>query len=148
MFMGTIKPQVYIKFNPQLLPAQIGLVENQPMDHVGHKIKTALEAKGITQMALAELVGVSNNAVTKWVKTGKVAKENIPKVAAALGMSIADFFDGPEDDLVHAIYLLQDKKLRQLLYAAEPLSDYKKDVLISTSHAFAEQPRQNDSDKK
>lgn len=117
--------------------------DHQPMDHVGLKIKAALDAKGITQMALAEKVGVSNNAVTKWVKTGKVAKENIPKIAKVLGMSITDFFEEKDEELVRALYLLQDPKLKALLFAAEPLAEYKKDVLIQTSIALAEHPKQN-----
>lgn len=143
MFMASIKPQVYKQFNPQLLPSMTGSDENKPMNHVGYKIKAAIEAKGITQMALAEAVGVSNNAVTKWVKTGKVAKENIPKIIKELGMSIADFFECQDEDLVHALYLLKDPKLRALLFAAEPLSEYKKDVLVQTSIALAEQPKQS-----
>lgn len=113
------------------------------MNHVGYKIKAALDAQGITQMALAEAVGVSNNAVTKWVKTGQIAKENIPKVAKILGMSITDFFEGQNDDLVHALYLLKDPKLRALLFASEKLPEYKKDILVQTSAALAEQSKQN-----
>lgn len=145
MFMDTIKPQVYFKFNHQLLPVNICSVENQPMEDVGKKIKAAIVAKGITQSALAEMVGVSNFAVTKWVKTGKVSKENIPKVAQALGMPITDFFDVQDDDLAHALYMLQDPKLRALLFAAEPLPEYKKDILVKTSAALAEHPKSEDN---
>lgn len=114
------------------------------MNQLGLKIKAAIEAKGITQMALAEAVGVSNNAVTKWVKTGKVAKKNISKVAKELGMSAIDFLgDQPDEDLVRAMYLLKDPKMRALLFAAESLPEYKKDMLVQTSIAFAEQPKPN-----
>lgn len=112
------------------------------MKHVGHKIKAAIEAKGITQMALAEAVGVSSNAVTKWVRTGKIAKANIPKVAKELGMSLSDFFEGEEDDLEHALLILQDPKLRALFFSAEKLSENKKSALVQTSIALAEPAEQ------
>lgn len=138
MFMESIKPQVYLQFNPLLLPHGFDLIQNQLMVHVGHKIKAKLLAKGLTQMALADIVGVSNNAVTKWIKTGQVGKENIPKVAAALDMLVMDFLDMQDDDLVHALYLLNDPKLRAILLAAELLSEHKKDILVNTSIALAE----------
>lgn len=94
-------------------------------------------------MSLAEKVGVSNNAVTKWIKTGKVAKDNIPKIAKILDMSITDFFADNDDEIMHVLYLLQDPKLKAILLAAEPLAEYKKDALLQTSIALAEQPRQN-----
>lgn len=113
------------------------------MNTIGLKIKEALKAKKMTQMSLAEAVGVSNNAVTKWIKSGKVAKENIPKISSILGMPITDFFAESDDELKHVYQLLQNPKLKQLLLVAEPLSDRKVDVLISTSIALAEQPKQN-----
>jgi transcriptional regulator with XRE-family HTH domain len=146
--MERIKPQVEIHFNPKLLPMYRLNLENQPMNKIGLKIKAAIEAKGITQMALAEIIGVSNNAVTKWIKTGQIGKENIPKIAEALNLSIADFFDAPEGDLVHALYLLKDPKLRALLFASENLSEYKKDILVQTSTALAEQPSEGTNGNK
>lgn len=142
--MPNIKPQVYFNFNRRFLPSSASSIENKPMMHIGHKIKAAIKAKGITQMALAEVVGVSNNAVTKWVRTGKVSKKNIPKVAKALGMPTTDFLDGqPDEDLARALRILQDPKLRALFFAAEPLAEYQKDFLIQKSIEIKEQPKQN-----
>ena len=87
IFMGSIKPHVYFNFNHQLLPSLNICADNLRMNKIGLKIKAALTSKGLTQMSLAEKVGVSNNAVTKWIKTGKVAKDNIPKIAKILDMS-------------------------------------------------------------
>lgn len=117
------------------------------MIHIGNKIKAAIEAKGITQTALAEIVGVSNNAVTKWIRTGKVSKKNIPKVAHALGMSSTDFLDAQEDgDLARALRILKDPKLRALFFVAEPLAEYELDFLIQKSIEIAEHPKQNKND--
>lgn len=40
------------------------------------------------QAWLAEELGVSDNAVSKWKKSGQIKSENIPSVAKALGISI------------------------------------------------------------
>jgi hypothetical protein len=44
---------------------------------VGKLIKTRLKELKKTQGWLAEECGVSNVAVTKWIKSGKVSRENI-----------------------------------------------------------------------
>lgn len=106
------------------------------MNKIGLKIKEALKAKNMTQMALAEAVGVSNNAVTKWIKSGKVAKDNILKISSILEMPLTDFFTESDDELMHVYQILQNPKLKQLLLAAEPLTDYKVDILINTSLAL------------
>jgi transcriptional regulator with XRE-family HTH domain len=108
------------------------------MNQIGQKIKAAIDSKGITQMALAEAVGVSNNAVTKWIKTGKISKANIPKIAKELDLTLSDFFDGEEGDLLHALLILQDPKLKALFFSAENLSESKKSALVQTSIALAE----------
>ncbi|MDE2441083.1 MAG: helix-turn-helix domain-containing protein [Betaproteobacteria bacterium] len=41
---------------------------------------------GKTQAWLAEQVGVSDNAVSKWIRTGQISRENIPKVARLTGL--------------------------------------------------------------
>lgn len=46
-----------------------------------------MKAIGMTQAWLAEKVGVSITAVSKWTKDGKVACDNVPRVAAALGLT-------------------------------------------------------------
>lgn len=47
-----------------------------------------MKAKGMTQGELAEAAGVSINAVSKWTKSGKIARKNLPVVAEKLGFSI------------------------------------------------------------
>lgn len=41
----------------------------------------------MNQAWLAEKVGVSIAAVSKWTTDGKVARDNVPRVAAALGLT-------------------------------------------------------------
>lgn len=140
--MRDIKPQVYFKFNHRFLSTSNYSSENETMVNIGNKIKAAIDAKGITQTALAEIIGVSNNAVTKWIRTGKVSKKNIPKVAHALGMSSTDFLDAqPDEDIARALRILKDPKLRALFFAAEPLKDYEIDFLIQKSIEITEHPK-------
>lgn len=59
-------------------------MENQ----LGKNIKMRLSELKKTQGWLAEKIDVSNVAVTKWIKTGKVSRENAAKVADALQTTI------------------------------------------------------------
>ena len=83
----TIQPQVEYKFNHRFVPAASATLENQPMvNSVGQLIKDALSRMGKTQAWLAEKVGVSDNAVSKWIRSGQISRENIPMVARLLGL--------------------------------------------------------------
>lgn len=55
---------------------------------IGKKVADLLKRKELGQAWLAEQVGVSVNAVSKWTKTGEISRKNLPKVAEALGVSI------------------------------------------------------------
>jgi transcriptional regulator with XRE-family HTH domain len=55
--------------------------------YVARTIKDRMKAIGMTQAWLAERVGVSITAVSKWTTDGKVARDNVPRVAAALGLT-------------------------------------------------------------
>lgn len=46
------------------------------------------------QAWLAEKTGVSINAVSKWTKTGKIARKNVPAIASALGISSDELLNG------------------------------------------------------
>lgn len=55
---------------------------------VGKMIESRLGDLGRTQVWLANEVGVSNNAVTKWKQTGNIASENLVAVAKALQITV------------------------------------------------------------
>lgn len=55
---------------------------------IGIFIKTRLKELKQTQGWLAEKAGVSNVAVTKWIKSGKISRENAVVVADILNTSI------------------------------------------------------------
>nr|VFK14572.1 MAG: Helix-turn-helix [Candidatus Kentron sp. LFY] len=47
-----------------------------------------------TQIGLALAAGVSKQAITKWVKTGHISKENLPKAARYLEESLPEWLSG------------------------------------------------------
>lgn len=63
------------------------------MSPIGRTIKARLKALGKTQAWLAEQVGVSENAVSKWIKTGEISRANIQPTADALQISSAQLLD-------------------------------------------------------
>lgn len=63
------------------------------MNPIGKTIKARLKALGKTQSWLAEEVGVSTNAVSKWIKSGEISRENIKPTAEALEISSAQLLD-------------------------------------------------------
>lgn len=63
---------------------------------LGTTIKTRLKGMGKTQTWLADKVGVSNNAVSKWIKTGEISRENAVLVAGHLGMTVDELLGTAE----------------------------------------------------
>lgn len=70
-------------------------------------IKSRLAELRRNQSWLAEQVGVSNNAVSKWLRTGKISRDSAVKVAQALQTSVDAIFraqdsaaDGPPGGLM------------------------------------------------
>lgn len=55
---------------------------------LGNIIKQRLADLAKTQEWLAEECGVSKNAVSKWIRDGKISRENAVKAARALGLAV------------------------------------------------------------
>lgn len=60
--------------------------------HAGQVIADRLDHLNKTQTWLATECRVSNNAVTKWVKTGAMARRNAARVADVLGLSLYELW--------------------------------------------------------
>jgi len=61
---------------------------------IGTEIKRIREAHGISQMELAEQVGVSFQQIQKYEKgINKISAERIQQIAKALGISVNTFFE-------------------------------------------------------
>lgn len=104
MFMIDIQPQVepeFNKFNPWCLPESTLSCDYSPVEsRIGQLISQRLEEKGKIQRWLAEQVGVSDNAVSKWIKSGKVSKKNALKVSEFLEIPVAVLLSEHDEDLL------------------------------------------------
>lgn len=63
-------------------------------------IKSAIEKSGHTHAYIANAVGVTEQAITGWLKTGRIDKRRLPKLAQVTGTPLATFLpgSGPSDD--------------------------------------------------
>ncbi len=86
---------------------------------IGEKISVYRKAKGLTQEALGELVGVSGQAVSKWENGGVPDTYLLPSIARVLGVSIDALFgvekvisDYCEDEILDNLFefCAQNKK--------------------------------------
>jgi transcriptional regulator with XRE-family HTH domain len=91
--MHISQPQVDFAVNLPLLVRLNPGLHAYGMSPLGKTIKTRLKAMGHTQSWLAETVGVSENAVSKWIKTGEISRDNIKPTADALQISVAHLLD-------------------------------------------------------
>jgi transcriptional regulator with XRE-family HTH domain len=66
----------------------------QMVEHAGTRLKAALRSAGRTQAWLAEELGLSNNAVSKWIRTGEISRENAIRAADKLGISVGELLTG------------------------------------------------------
>jgi transcriptional regulator with XRE-family HTH domain len=66
------------------------------MNESDNLIKARLRDLGKTQGWLAEIAGVSVNAVSKWTKNGPIARENVVAVADALGITADQLLKGTQ----------------------------------------------------
>lgn len=64
---------------------------------LGKRIAHALKAEGITNMRLAEVCGVTPQAVTQWLAEGKIDKFYLPILARELQRDLAWFFVDERD---------------------------------------------------
>lgn len=91
-------------FNPEVKRRFITLppplAHNQAMldnAEMARRIKEAIDGKpGLSQAAVAEAFGVTEQAVSGWIRTGKVDKRKLPKLAAITGVPLSRFM--PSDD--------------------------------------------------
>jgi len=117
---------------------------------IGIFIKARLKELRKTQGWLAEESGVSNVAVTKWVKSGKISRENAVVVADVLMVSV--------DKLLGNETLTVDNEIERqlLLFFRSVTEDHQNDIIsfsnslysIDMPHDRIANPHPNSSNKK
>jgi len=135
--MTAIQPPVDLNVNRRLLARSVQPRKLQPMvTSLGSAISDALERLKKTQFWLAETVGVSPQAVTKWIQTGKINRQNAIEVARVLRISVDTLVGGAQsanEQIGQAIEALPDDQQQQVL----DFIQYK----IERSEAFMTQER-------
>lgn len=72
-------------------------IEDHPhMNDLNEKIRYALKRASLSQTAVAQRIGVTPQSVYKWIKTGKIDKANLQKLADITGLRIEWFLDTNE----------------------------------------------------
>ena len=96
------------------LPQRRGLPDNhQPMVDklkIGERLRQALQIHKMSNAALSEACGVSEQAIGKWLKTGQIAKERLPLIVDLLNLRLewlltgqGEMFKQEQDDLEHGL---------------------------------------------
>lgn len=63
-------------------------------------IKSAIEQSKLTQKGIADAFGVTEQAVSGWLRTGKVDKRKLPKLAQLTGKPLSHFGMGEPSEVV------------------------------------------------
>lgn len=93
--MARLNHKLIKPVNPGLLLCAAARTHNQPMvSAIGKVIRAALASERRTQAWLAEQCEVSEAAVSKWIRTGKMSRENISVLASALRIPVASLLPG------------------------------------------------------
>jgi transcriptional regulator with XRE-family HTH domain len=90
------------------------------------ELRTAYGKTGLSQEALAKMVGVATNTISRWeTGTYEPTLDDLEKLARSLGVSILEFFPKLGSDSE------RDHKVEALLRAAEGLQESDLDELRS-----------------
>ena len=91
-------------------------------DGVNARLKEALKASGLSNAELANAIGVTVQAVSKWLNKGGISQQRLPAVARVLGVSLEWLLMGVDrppasQDLtqVQQLYTAASAEVRQLI---------------------------------
>lgn len=112
------------------------------MNAVVRRINELRTKKGISQNELANLIGVSANAVYHWNKRGAMPSlANVEKICEVMGISVEQFFCGIDD--VNDIS--EDSKF---LHEWQVLNEQEKDAILKVIEVFKSLRQGNESNDK
>lgn len=87
--MPKVNHRLRRKVNRWFLPVRKIACDHQPMvyNHDGQRLEALMNRAKVPNSRLAEASGKSDQAVGKWIRTGKIARESIPAICRALHCS-------------------------------------------------------------
>lgn len=113
---------------------------NQPQDSLGYAIHTARIAKGLTQVQLANAVGVSNKTISIWeINKSRPCKEDLSKIALFTNHDFTKFL--PED--ISIIINSDNPKINYLVSLAVKLPENQIDLMISLAQELSKKRLSN-----
>jgi transcriptional regulator with XRE-family HTH domain len=71
----------------------------QQSRRIGQLVREARKARGMTQMKLSELIGVSYQQVQKYEKGSDISVERLKQIAKAVNVPITLFFPAPAESV-------------------------------------------------
>jgi hypothetical protein len=133
-FMPTIKPQVYPPFNPGFFDIPQLPDDNLAMGtNLKSYIENGLRAIGKDQTWLADKLELSDNAISKWKRTGQIKMDNFIAVVKLLGLDGAPYIEEmipklerAETELISDFRLLEDDDKASVLRIAAKLAADRK----------------------
>ena len=104
---------------------------------LGKRIKQAREMKGLTQENLAELVGVSRTAITRW-EGGDIVPtvEHLIALCKVLDVDAGFFLDTDNHMQIKDVLLNMSATLEQIAYLLEDNSSAKRELNVIFSDSF------------
>lgn len=67
------------------------------MSPIAANLRLALDRADMNARELADKIGVAESTVSLWLSGGRVPRvKNLEKIASALGLELADLWEGPE----------------------------------------------------
>lgn len=117
------------QLNLAMVKFRRSMLENagMPKTYTGELISRRLMEMDRTQEWLAEKVGVSINAVSKWTRTGQISRENAVLASKALGITVGELLQEQTEQMkadkfneksLHLVYLT-DEELKLVTLSRE-----------------------------
>ncbi|WP_242890156.1 LexA family transcriptional regulator [Stenotrophomonas maltophilia] len=103
VFMVILKHRLSPRSSDAFLQWHGLSVENQAMlenHEMAVAIRSAIEGSGRTQKEIADAFGVTEQAVSGWLRTGKVDKRKLPKLASLTSRPLSHFGMGDGSEVV------------------------------------------------
>jgi phage repressor protein C with HTH and peptisase S24 domain len=94
-------------------------------DLLAEKIAAAIKKSGIESQEIANRVGVSKQAVTGWITTGRIGKPTLQKFANVVGAPLEYFFAAQNEDTISPAILLPDGKYTSVVVLNNSDPDYR-----------------------
>ena len=105
------------------------LLSNEPMvkTTLQNRLQIALDSSGKSQRKIALAIGITPQALNKWLKTGNASKENLKDFSDETGCDYLWLLTGEERPTNQTGFISDDEALKMARELDELLSDEQKE---------------------